>query len=280
VSSLRSAAPARAAAATVRAAVRDAESRLTAAGSESARLDAELLLADVLGVDRAALYAHPDRALSADEAAGFVHHLARRAALEPVAYVIGRRDFRRLELHVDDRALIPRPVTELLVEVAARVLAPGGRVHDVGTGSGAVALALKDERPDLCVSASDSSPAAVAVARANAVRLGLDVALSCREGLPAGDFDLVVANLPYIRDDEWGGLAPDIVRHEPREALLGGGADGLDAIRAVVAAVPAGMALLLEHAPAQASAVRALLRDADSRRGLDGAEDVTLGRAP
>jgi release factor glutamine methyltransferase len=267
-------------ASTVRSALRSAEARLTAAGSGSARLDAELLLADALVLDRAALYARADRVLSTEVAAAFAHHLGRRAASEPVAYILGRRAFRWLELEVDSRVLIPRPETELLVEVAVQALPQGGRVHDVGTGSGAIALALKDERPDLVVSASDVSAPAISVARANAARLGLDVELSYRSGLPEADFDLVVANLPYIRDDEWSGLAPDIVRYEPREALLGGGRDGLDAIRELVAAVPPGMCLALEHAPAQAAAVRALLRGAESHRGLSGEEDVTLGHAP
>ncbi len=267
-------------ASTVRSALRSAEARLTAAGSASARLDAELLLADALAVDRAALYAHADRVLSIEVAAAFAHHLGRRAASEPVAYILGHRAFRRLDLEVDRRVLIPRPETELLVEVAVQALPHGGRVHDVGTGSGAIALALKDERPDLVVSASDVSAPAISVARANAVRLGLDVELSYRPGLPEADLDLVVANLPYIRDDEWSRLAPDIVHYEPREALLGGGSDGLDVIRELATAVPPGMALALEHAPAQAAAVRALLRDAVSHRGLGGGEDVTLGQAP
>ena len=265
---------------TVRSALRDAEERLTAAGSESARLDAELLLADALGVDRAGLYARPDRTLPAEPAATFAHHLGRRADSEPVAYILGRRAFRGLDLEVDRRVLIPRPETELLVEVALDVLPHGGRVHDVGTGSGAIALALKDERSDLVVSASDLSAPAIAVARANAVRLGLDVELSCEAGLAIADLDLVVANLPYIRDDEWSRLARDIVHYEPREALLGGGSDGLQAIRELIAAVPSGMRLALEHAPAQAASVRALLREAESHRGLSGEEDVTLGAAP
>lgn len=268
------------AAGTVRSALSDAEERLTAAGSESGRLDAELLLADALVLVRAALYAQPDRALSAELAATFAHHLGRRAASEPVAYILGRRAFRRLELEVDPRVLIPRPETELLVEVALHSLPHGGRVHDVGTGSGAIALALKEERPDLVVSASDLSAPAVAVARANAARLGLDVELSCGPGFPEADLDLVVANLPYIRDDEWPGLARDIVDYEPREALLGGGSDGLEAIRELIAAVPSGMRLALEHAPAQAGSVRALLREAESHRGLGGEEDVTVGAAP
>jgi release factor glutamine methyltransferase len=147
----------------------------------------------------------------------------------------------------------------------------------VGTGSGAVALALIDERPDLEVSASDVSQGAVDVARANAARLGLEPALSVARGLPDGRFDLVLANLPYVREDEWPSLQPEIRAYEPREALVGG-ADGLDAIRELVAQAPRGTRLALEHAPAQAEAVRALLRDPETRRDLDGHERVTVGR--
>jgi release factor glutamine methyltransferase len=274
------AAPAGVGRATVRAVVRDAEVRLREAGCPTPRLDAELLVADALGVDRRALFAAPERRPSAVAAGRVAERVGRRVAREPVAYIVGRRGFRGLELAVDRRVLVPRPETELLVEVALGVLAAGGRVHDVGTGSGAVALALKDERPSLEVSASDTSEGAVVVARTNAARLGLDVEISLARGLPAGDYDLVVANLPYIGEHEWPALVPEIVRHEPVEALIGGGGDGLDAIRALVAEAPAGTLLALEHAPGQAPAVRALLRGAQSFRGLAGGEDVTLGHAP
>jgi release factor glutamine methyltransferase len=206
--------------------------------------------------------------------------LERRIAREPVAYILGRKAFRWIELCVDGRVLIPRPDTETLVGVALSLAGQGARVHDVGTGSGAVALALKSERPDLVVSASDSSADAAEVARANARRLGLDVPMSVAPGLPAGDYDLVVANLPYVREDEWDGLAPEIRVYEPREALVAG-ADGLDAIRELVATTPAGVLLALEHAPAQAGAVRALLGEgARTERDLAGRERVAVGRAP
>ena len=267
---------------TVRAALVEAEGRLEAAGCATPRLDAEVLLAEALAVDRAALFARPERALPGEAAARFAGYLERRAGREPVAYVVGRRGFRRIELAVDRRVLIPRPETELLVEAALRVLPRGGAVHDVGTGSGAVALALKHERPDLVVSGSDASAGAIEVARANAARLGLEVELEVARGVPprAGGCDLVVANLPYVRNDEWPELAPEITEHEPPGALLGSGEDGLGAIRELIDSVPSGMAVAVEHAPAQAAVVRALLRGAQSHRGPGGGEDVTVGRAP
>jgi release factor glutamine methyltransferase len=251
---------------------------LTAAGCATPRLDAEVLIADALSVDRSSLHTSPDMAIKGAQARVIGERVRRRVAREPVAYILGRRGFRRIELLVDARVLIPRPETELLVEMALE-LAPGSRVHDVGTGSGAVALALLDERPDLVVTASDTSPAAVSVARANAARLGLALELSLHRGLPPGNQDLVLANLPYVREDEWAGLAPEIRKYEPREALVSG-ADGLDAIRELVAGAPSGTRLALEHAPGQAAAVRALLREARTRSDLAGRERVTVGLAP
>jgi release factor glutamine methyltransferase len=256
----------------VREALDAAVTALAAAGCETPRLDAELLIADALGVERAALVTDPTLAIPGSAARVIAERVRRRVAREPVAYILGRKGFRRIELLVDSRVLIPRPETELLVEVALELPA-GARVHDAGTGSGAVALALLDERPDLVVSASDASPAALAVARAN----GLDAMLF--DGLPPGDYDLVVANLPYVREDEWAGLAPEIRVYEPREALVAG-EDGLDAIRSLVRGAPSGMRLALEHAPAQAAPVRELLRDAETRRDLGGRERVTIGVVP
>jgi release factor glutamine methyltransferase len=266
------------AAATVRDAVSAAADAIAAAGSDTPRLDAELLIADAIGVDRAAVVADPALPVPASASRLIGERVRRRVQREPVAYILGRKGFRRIELAVDRRVLIPRSETELLVEVALELPA-GARLHEVGTGSGAVALAVRDERPDLEVSASDASPAAVEVARANAARLGVDVELKVVDGLPAGDFDLVLANLPYVREDEWPTLQREIVEYEPREALLSG-ADGLDAIRSLAAQAPAGTLLALEHAPAQAEAMRTLLRDAETRRDLAGRERVTVGRAP
>jgi release factor glutamine methyltransferase len=253
----------------------EAVARLAEAGCDTPRLDAELLLADALGVERLDLYTR-----DAEQAppAAFAEMVRRRAAREPVAYITGRRAFRNLELFVDPRVLIPRPDTETLVEVALERLAPGARVHDVGTGSGAIALALKDERPDLVVTGSDAAGDAVDVARANAERLGLDVRFDVARGLPPGDYDLVVANLPYVREDEWDGLAPEIRLHEPRAALVSG-PDGLDAIRDLVASAPPGMRVALEHGPDQGAAVRALLSDSSSVPDLAGRERVTVGVA-
>jgi release factor glutamine methyltransferase len=252
---------------------------LRAAGCESPVLDAELLIADALGMERAALVTEPERPVPAAAARVIGERIRRRVQREPVAYILGRKGFRHIELAVDPRVLIPRPETELLVEVALE-LPPGARVHEVGTGSGAVALALGDERPDLRVTASDAAPGAVEVARANAARLGLELEVELARGWPERDNrDLVLANLPYVRDDEWDSLAPEISRYEPREALVAG-PEGLDAIRELVAGVPPGTRLALEHAPRQAADVRALLRYAETRNDLAGRERVTVGRAP
>jgi release factor glutamine methyltransferase len=251
---------------------------LQAAGCENPRLDAELLMADALDVDRAALVADPDMPVPGAASRLMMERVRRRVAREPVAYILGSKGFRHIELVVDSRVLIPRPETELLVEVALELPA-GARVHEVGTGSGAVALALRQERPDLEVSASDASPAAAEVARANAARLGLSLSVSVERGLPEGSFDLVVANLPYLSEEEWRGLQPEIVKWEPREALVAG-PDGLEAIRSLVGEAGTGTRLALEHAPHQAEEVRSLLRDAETLRDLAGRERVTTGSAP
>ena len=265
---------------TLRDAVDDAAAVLERAGCDTPRLDAELLAAAAVGVERERIHIDGALPLAPEAGAAIAALVGRRAAREPVAYILGRRAFRRLDLLVDPRVLVPRPETELLVEVAVE-FPQGSHVHDVGTGSGAVALAIKDERPDLVVTASDASPGAVEVARTNAARLGLDVDMACGSGLPpaASGADLVVANLPYVAEDEWAGLEPEITRYEPREALVAG-ASGLEAIADVVGSAAPGTSLALEHAPWQAAAVRGMLRDAHARLDLAGRERVTLGRVP
>jgi release factor glutamine methyltransferase len=268
---------------TVREALDSARIPLQAAGCESPRLDAELLLAHVLGVDRAALVIDPDRRLAPGEGRAFADLVRRRREREPVAYLTGRRAFRHIELDVDGRVLIPRPETELLVEVGLE-LPEGARVVDVGVGSGAVALALKHERPDLEVHATDASEDALAVARANAERLGLEVTLHRSDLLEhaPGPWDAVLANLPYVAEHERDGLAPEITHHEPDLALFAG-VDGLDLIgRLIPQAAPAPF-IALELAPGQADAVGELVwaagwNEVEVLRDLAGHERVVLGR--
>ncbi len=205
---------------------------LAAAGVEGPRLDAEVLLGEAMGCGRALLAADPARALPAPAARSFAAMVRRRLRREPVAYILGSKGFRNLELSVDRRVLIPRPETELLVEVALE--RQPARLLDLGTGSGAIALAVADELPGCEVLATDTSAGALEVARANAERLGLAGRVELRQGsVPAGErFDLVLANLPYVAERDWPSLQPEVTEWEPREALLAG-PDGLDAYRAL-----------------------------------------------
>ncbi len=264
-----------------------ASDALRAAGVETPRLDAELLLAAATGRDRAALAAAPEAGVEAGAARSFGAMVRRRVRREPVAYILGSRGFRRIELRCDRRALIPRPESELLVEVALE-LGPSSAL-DVGTGSGAIALAIADELPGCELVAVDTSAAALALARENAAALGLAGRVSFEHGpLPSRrEFDLVVANLPYVRADELPRLQPEITRWEPPEALVSG-ADGLDAIRALLAELGPGGALragavALEIGAGQGEAVAALVRDAGFgdvvvRRDLAGLDRVVVGR--
>lgn len=268
----------------VRDALGGAVDALTAVGVETPRLDAELLLAEATGWDRAQLAAAPEAGVLAPAARAFGEMVRRRLRREPVAYILGRRGFRHLEFAVDRRVLIPRPETELLVELALE-LEPR-TVLDVGTGSGAVALAVADELPECAVTATDTSPAALEVARANAARLGLDGRVELVEAmLPTapGEFDLVLANLPYVGESEWRSLEPEVTEWEPREALLAG-PDGLDVLRSAIPAA-AGLApvMALEVGERQAPAVSELLLAAgfgavETRPDLAGISRVAVGR--
>jgi release factor glutamine methyltransferase len=273
------------AAGTVGQALAAATDALTAAGVESPRLDAELLLAEASASDRARLAAEPGAPVAPGPARIFGAMVRRRLRREPVAYILGRKGFRGIELQVDRRVLIPRPETELLVEVAHE-LRPAS-VLDVGTGSGAVALAVADELPGVDVTASDASEAALEVARANASSLGLSELVGFFAGsIPPGRrFDLVLANLPYVASAEWAALAPEIREWEPREALLAG-ADGLAAIRDLLAEATgaAAKAVALEVGEGQSKLVVELMRASgfpatETRADLSGIERVVIGQA-
>jgi release factor glutamine methyltransferase len=268
--------------------------RATAAlgASESPRLDAELLLAHAIGCDRSALRAFPERSADPAAAARFESLLTRRAAGEPVAYLLGRREFWSLPLSVSPAVLVPRPETETLVELAIKAgdaltgaAGPDGpaarpleavEALDLGTGSGAIALALKRERPAWRIAAVERSLPALAIATGNGARLGLAVewlAGDWFEPVAGRRFDLIVSNPPYVAagDPHLAALA-----HEPASALVSGH-DGLDALRAIVARAPAflapGGSLLVEHGADQGEAVRGLL----ARAGFSGIETATDG---
>jgi release factor glutamine methyltransferase len=277
----------------VRDALAGATDALAAAGVDSPRLDAELLLAEATGRSRARLVTGSEEGVPASAGRRFAEMVRRRLRREPVAYILGRRGFRRIELQVDRRVLIPRPETELLVELALE-LRPR-RLLDLGTGSGAIALAIADELPGCEVVASDTSAAALEVARANAERLALTDRVELFEGmLPdtgmgglweegAGAFDLIVANLPYVAESEWSGLEPEVTQWEPREALLAG-PDGLDVLRAMIpAAATLAPTLALEIGMGQAPAVNELLLEAgfaaiETRPDLAGIPRVVWGK--
>jgi release factor glutamine methyltransferase len=204
----------------------------------------------------------------------------RRAAREPLEYILGTCSFCGLELVVDPRVLIPTEHRTGTLVAAALEAAPGAHVHEVGTGCGAVALALKHARPDLVVSASDISGEAIDVARENARRLDIDVEFAVADGLPAGHFDLVVANLPYTDSDQvTQQLPPEQTRFQPGVALWAG-EDSLALVRRLVGQAPAGTRLALEHAPHHTGEMHALLDDATTLRDARGDERVTVGTAP
>ena len=245
--------------------LRRSTGHLAASGSDTPRLDAELLLGHALGVERIELYMHLDRPLSLGELDEAEALVARRARREPLQYVLGEWGFRRLTLSVDRRALIPRPETETVVERALALLAGRDlpRVLDVGTGGGAIALALADEHPGAQVTGIDISADALELARENAARSACTIALEQRDlasGLPAGPWDLVVSNPPYVELSERGALPVEVRDWEPAEALFGSGLHESIARAALPLLVPDG-ALVLEVGVAQGAAVAALLAD-------------------
>jgi release factor glutamine methyltransferase len=273
--------PEAAVAVSVREAIAQTTDALTDAGSGTPRLDAELLLAAALGVSRERLVLDAYRELEAGALTRFARLVARRVDREPIAYILGRKEFRHITLAVDPRVLIPRPETEVLVDVGLG-LGRGARVVDVGTGSGAVALALKQERPDLEVWATELSADALALARENARTLGLQVEFvhgDLLAGVPAR-VDAVLANLPYVASGSV--LPPEISRFEPPGALFAG-PDGLAVIRRLIGQVAHVPLAALEVGFDQADAVQELLRGAgfasvDALPDLAGHQRVVVGR--
>jgi release factor glutamine methyltransferase len=268
--------------ATVDALLEKAAEAIAAAGCPEPHADAEALVGDALGLNPTDLAAAGGKEVSPDGARAIEERVRRRVDREPIAYILGHERFRNIDVAVDSRVLIPRRETGLLVEVAAE-LPEGARVHEVGTGSGAVALALLNERPDLLVSASDLSPEAAEAARENAARLGLELEVTVAEGLPdslAAEVDLVLANLPYVTDSTIFERSPEI-RREPRIAVTGDcGEDGLGVIRGLIEETPSGQRMALEHDTHHGPAMREMLRDARTLTDYMGGERVTVGIAP
>jgi release factor glutamine methyltransferase len=266
----------------------DALRRQLAPASPTADLDAQLLLAHVLGINRSLLAADPGRPLGAAQAQALAELVRRRVAGEPVAYLTGRREFWSLDIEVTPDVLVPRPETELLVELALARLSSirGPAVLDLGTGSGAIALAIARERPDAVVTAVDLFAAALAVAERNAARLGIGNAHfrqgSWYEAAGGARQHAIVSNPPYVTEDD---PALAALAHEPRAALVAG-ADGLDALRTICAGAPARLAaggvLIVEHGATQGAAVRALMTQAGlvdiaTYRDLAGHERASCG---
>ncbi len=272
---------------TVADALRQAQGKLSASSS-TARLDADCLLADLLGVARSHLFTHPERLLTPEQIDAFRERIERRAEGVPVAHLTGHCEFFGLRLRVDSGCLVPRPETEHLVELAVALLPRAGSLIDLGTGSGAIALAIASERPDAVITATDSSPEALATAAANRDALGLThVTLEQGDwfsGVADGQWDVIVSNPPYVEttSPEWRSGA---LQHEPALALAAG-PDGLDAIRALlspaVTRLRTGGSLVLEHGARQGEAVRGLLTAAGlsgvtTHRDLAGLERITVG---
>ena len=254
-------------------------------GCESPRLDAEVLLAHAWSCPRIQLYVRYDELLPGDVRSTMRELVKRRAAAEPVAYLVGRREFFSLDFEVRPGLFIPRPETETLVMEALRILedTPDAKVLDLCTGTGCIAVTIAHKKPDAHVTAVDLNPLAVEVAQANAERHGRVDRVTTLHGnlfAPLADeekFDLIVSNPPYVRDDEMAGLQEDVRDHEPHQALAAG-ADGLDVVRRIVAGLPNRLtksaALLLEIDPAQASSVIDIIRDSGLFSVVDAVRDL------
>lgn len=265
--------------------LRGAADYLERKGVASPRLDAELLLSRALGLSRIELYTQHDKPLSEAERTAARELVQRRGSREPLAYVLGDWGFRRLVLATDARALVPRPETEIVVERALAAIADleTPRVLDIGTGTGAIALSIADEHPGAAVSASDISPDALALARENATRLGLDVTFVESDLLTAVDglFDLVISNPPYVTEAEVADLQPEVRDWEPRIAVVGTQTGEIaSSARSVIAA---GGVLVLETHTDLAGEAATLLRglgyiDVQITRDLTGRERVVEGR--
>jgi len=261
-------------------------------GSPTPRLDAELLIGHALGLPRIELYTNFDRPLDEPELAACRALLERRGRREPVAYILGRWGFHGLDLAVDGRVLVPRPETEVLVERCLALLegVQAPRFADVGTGSGAIALAVKSARPDASVTATDVSADALAVARENATALGLEIELAETDLLAGveGRFAVIASNPPYIGEAEMAALEPEVAEYEPRLATVAGpaGTEVLERLAAAAAAaLEAGGSLVVECGAGQAEAVRRLMAAAGAGEttaepDLAGIDRVVTGRWP
>ena len=261
------------------------EERLAGAGVDSPGLDARLILAVVLGCDRAHLHAHPEKMVVPEELARVESLAQRRMAREPMAYIMGEREFWSMSLLVSPGVLIPRPETELLVERAVALLGKKGqsRILDLCAGSGAVGLAVASELTEAQVTLLDLCPRALGVARRNAIKFGLAnrtrfLASDLFQALAEGEaFDLIASNPPYVATGELDGLMPEVSSFEPRIAL-DGGADGMDLIRRIIEEAPAYLArggfLLIEMDPRQMAEAKALSEEQGSYRSARRHNDL------